>query len=310
MREDNTVIRTHGLTRYFGRKAALKGLTLDVPRGQVTALVGRNGAGKTTLIRMLLGLLPPTRGRSELLGCDSQSLTPQVRARVGYLAEGHFLWRWMRVGDVARWQRGTFPRWDQSLFDAILKFFDVQPQERVHQISRGQRAGVCLAMTLATDPELLVLDDPSMGLDPIARRSLVEGLLAFARRDGRTIFICTHLLDDVERLADRIAILGTGRLLVDAGLADFRERVGGWIVDADIEAAEVARIPRLIDSRQVGEHAQQLVVADPDDDTAAAVERLGGSARREPLTLEDAVLAYLRPAATTGSISAALENSR
>lgn len=310
MREDNTVIRTHGLTRYFGRKAALTGLTLEVPRGQVTALVGRNGAGKTTLIRMLLGLLPPTRGRAELLGCDSQSLTPQVRTRVGYLAEGHFLWRWMRVRDVARWQRSTFPRWDQSLFDAILKFFAVDPQERVSQISRGQRAGVCLAMTLATDPELLVLDDPSMGLDPIARRSLVEGLLAFARRDGRTIFICTHLLDDVERLADRIAILGDGRLLVDAGLADFRERVGGWLVDADFETAEVARIPRLIDSRQVGPHTRHLVAADPDDDTVAAVERLGGSARREPLTLEDAVLAYLRPAAATGSISAALENSR
>ncbi len=310
MLDDTMVIRTHGLTRYFGRKAALASLTLDVPRGQVTALVGRNGAGKTTLIRMLLGLLPPTRGRSELLGCDSQSLTPQVRTRVGYLAEGHFLWRWMRVCDVARWQRGTFPRWDQALFDAILKFFAVDPQDRADRISRGQRAGVCLAMTLATDPELLVLDDPSMGLDPIARRALVEGLLAFARRDGRTIFICTHLLDDVERLADRIAILGNGRLLVDAGLADFRERVGGWFVDAEPQAAELARIPRLIDSRQVGEHTQQLVVADPDADTEAAIGRLGGSARREPLTLEDAVLAYLRPGATTGSISAALENSR
>lgn len=309
MREDNLVIRTRGLTRYFGRKAALKSLTLDVPRGQVTALVGRNGAGKTTLIRMLLGLLPPTRGRSELLGCDSQSLTTQVRTRVGYLAEGHFLWRWMRVRDVARWQRETFPRWDQSLFDAILKFFAVEPQDRVPQISRGQRAGVSLAMTLATDPELLVLDDPSTGLDPIARRALVEGLLAFARRDGRTIFISTHLLDDVERLADRIAVISNGRLLVDAGLSDFRERVGGWIVDTELEAAQVARIPRLIDSRQVGEHTQHLLVADPDQDTEAAIQRISGSARREPLTLEDAVLAYLRPAATSGSISAALENS-
>ena len=309
MREDNIVIRTRGLTRYFGRKAALKNLTLDVPRGQVTALVGRNGAGKTTLIRMLLGLLPPTRGRSELLGCDSQSLTPQVRTRVGYLAEGHFLWRWMRVRDVARWQRETFPRWDQSLFNAILRFFAVEPQDRVRQISRGQRAGVSLAMTLATDPELLVLDDPSTGLDPIARRALVEGLLAFARRDDRTIFICTHLLDDVERLADRIAVISNGRLLVDAGLSDFRERVGGWIVDTEPEAAQVARIPRLIDSRQVGEHTQHLLVADPDQDTEAAIQRISGSAQREPLTLEDAVLAYLRPAATIGSISDALENS-
>jgi ABC-2 type transport system ATP-binding protein len=310
MREDNHVIRTRGLTRYFDGNAVLKNLTLDVPRGQVTALVGRNGAGKTTLIRMLLGLLPPTRGRSELLGCDSQSLTTQVRTRVGYLAEGHFLWNWMRVRDVARWQRETFPRWDQSLFDAILKFFTVDPKDRVRQISRGQRAGVSLAMTLATDPELLVLDDPSMGLDPIARRALVEGLLAFARRNGRTIFICTHLLDDVERLADRIALIGNGRLLADAGLSEFRERVGCWAVDAEPETTQVAGISRLIDSRRVGEHTQVLMVADPDQNTEADIQRISGSARREPLTLEDAVLAYLRPAATTGSISDALGNSQ
>ena len=309
MRADNIAIRTSGLTRYFGHKAALRGLTLDIPRGQVTALVGHNGAGKTTLIRMLLGLLPPTRGRSELLGHDSQSLTPEVRTRVGYLAEGHFLWGWMRVRDTARLQRETFPRWDQPLFDAMLKFFGVTPDARVRQISRGQRAGVSLAMTLATDPELLILDDPSMGLDPVARRALVEGLLAFARRDDRTILICTHLLDDVERLADRIAIISNGQLLVDAGLAEFRERVGGWTIDADFGAQQAAQIPGLVDSRQLRERTH-LVVADPDQETVAAIQRISGTARREELTLKDAVLAYLRPSAMVGSISAALENTR
>ena len=117
------------------------------------------------------------------------------------------------------------------------------------------------------------------------------------------------MLDDVERLADRIALISNGRLLVDAGLSDFLERVGGWIVDAELEAAQVARIPRLIDSRQIGEHTQHLLVADPDQDTEAAIQALSGSAQRETLTLEDAVLAYLRPAATIGSISDALENS-
>ena len=120
----------------------------------------------------------------------------------------------------------------------------------------------------------------------------------------------SHLLDDVERLADRIAVISNGRLLVDSGLSDFRERVGGWIVDTELEAAQIASIPRLIDSRQVGEHTQHLVVADPDRDTEAAIQQISGSARREPLTLEDAVLAYLRPAATTGSISDALENAQ
>lgn len=309
MREDNIAIRTRGLTRYYGQKAALRGLSINIPRGQVTALIGHNGAGKTTLIRMLLGLLPPTRGRAEILGCDCESLTPDIRSRIGYLAEGHFLWGWMRARDAARMQRETFPRWDQNLFDAMLKYFGVDPRSRVRQISRGQRAGVSLAMTLATGPELLVLDDPSMGLDPVARRSLVEGLLAFARQDDRTILICTHLLDDVERLADRLAIISSGELLVDCGLSDFRDRVEGWTLDAEFGSAQAAQIRGLVDSRQIRERAH-LVVANPDEATETALRQISGTARRESLSLEDAVLAYLRPAAMVGSISDALEYSR
>lgn len=309
MRENHDAIRTTGLTRYFGRKAALRNLSLSIPRGQITALIGHNGAGKTTLIRLLLGLLPPTRGRSEILGCESQSLTPQVRTRIGYLAEGHFLWTWMRAKDAARFQQETFERWDQHLFDSMLKFFGVNGTARVRHLSRGQRAGVSLAMTLATDPELLVLDDPSMGLDPVARRALVEGLLAFARQDDRTILICTHLLDDVERLADRIAIVGDGQLLVDSELADFRERVGGWVLDSVPEAALIADISRLIDSRQIHDRTH-IVVADPDDETEEWIRSIDRTARREALTLEDAVLAYLRPSALVGSISDALETAR
>jgi ABC-2 type transport system ATP-binding protein len=225
------------------------------------------------------------------------------------LAEGHFLWGWMRARDAARLQRETFPRWDQHVFDSMLKFFGVAPDARVRQISRGQRAGVSLAMTLATDPELLVLDDPSMGLDPVARRALVEGLLAFARRADRTILICTHLLDDVERLADRVAIISDGRLLVDSGLSEFRERIVGWTIDAEIVTGQATQIPGLIDWRTIYDRTH-FVVADPSSDTEAAIQQLSSTARREELTLEDAVLAYLRPAAMVGSISQALENER
>jgi ABC-2 type transport system ATP-binding protein len=301
-------IRTNGLTRFFGQKAALQGLTLDVPVGEVTALIGHNGAGKTTLIRLLLGMLEPTRGSCELLGCDSQSLTPELRTRVGYLAEGHFLWWWMRANDAARLQRETFPKWDQAMFDSILRFFGVSPNDRVRQVSRGQRAGISLAMTLATDPELLVLDDPSMGLDPVARRALVEGLLAFARRDGRTILICTHLLDDVERLADRVAIMSAGQLVVNSTMSNFRERVAGWRIEGAITSG-MQGIAGLIDSRQIGNRTH-VVVADPDEETVAAITRLGGNAVQEDLSLEDSVLAYLRPATMVGSISMALEGAQ
>ncbi len=301
MHNSTPAIRTRGLTCYYGPKAALRALTLDVPRGQVTALIGHNGAGKTTLIRLLLGMHSPTRGTCQLLGCDSRELTPEIRSRVGYLAEGHFLWGWMRARDAARFQRETFPRWDQKLFDNMLQFFGVSPEAKVNQISRGQRAGVSLAMTLATDPELLVLDDPSMGLDPVARRALVEGLLAFARRDDRTVLICTHLLEDVERLADRVAILSNGRLVVDTSMVSFRDRVTGWQIVGAMEGTP-PQIPGLIDYRRLANRTH-LVVADADEETTAAIHRMGGAAEVEELTFEDAVLAYLRPATTIGSIS-------
>lgn len=181
----------------------------------------------------------------------------------------------MRACNAARLQRETFPRWDQILFDAMLKYFGVHPKSRVRQISRGQRVGVSLAMTLATDPELLVLDDPSMGLDPVARRSLVEGLLAFTRRDDRTILICTHLLDDVERLADRLAVVSSGELLVDASLSDFRERVEDWTLDAEFGSSQAAQIRGLVDSRQIRERAH-LVIANPDEATEASLKRKNG----------------------------------
>lgn len=301
-------IQTNSLTRYYGSTPALKGLSLAVPTGQVTALIGHNGAGKTTLIRLLLGVLQPTRGNCKLLGIDSRKLTPDIRTRVGYLAEGHYLWRWMKAKDAAKFQRDTFPKWDQVLFDSMLKFFGVSPEAKVRQISRGQRAGVALAMTLATDPELLILDDPSMGLDPVARRALVEGLLAFARREGRTILICTHVLEDVERLADRVAIISHGQLKVDAPMEDFQRRVTGWKLDIPLSSA-ARQVPGLVDARQTCDHTH-LVVADADEETNAAVARLPGTAEAEELSFEDAVLAYLRPSTMVGSISDALEAVR
>lgn len=308
MLDTTPAIQTSSLTRYYGRTAALKGLDLTVPRGQVTALIGHNGAGKSTLIRLLLGVLLPTRGSCQILGTDSRRLTPEVKTRVGYLAEGHFLWSWMKAQDAARIQRETFPRWDQKLFDSMLQFFGVAPTAKVRQISRGQRAGVALAMTLATDPELLILDDPSMGLDPVARRALVEGLLAFSRRDGRTILICTHLLEDVERIADRIAIMSGGQLRADTSMESFRQRIAGWRINGAANAT-ADLIPGLIDVRRLRDRTH-VVVADPDGETSAAVLRLDPAAEPEDLSFEDAVLAYLRPSTMVGSISEAMEVAR
>ena len=217
------VIEVERMTRYFGSRAVVREMNMRVPQGQVTALLGLNGAGKTTTIRLILGLLRPTRGRCEVFGESTESMSPETRGRIGYMIEGHYLIPSMRVQECSQFQRAGHSHWDNRLFDDILSHFGIGASARVSELSRGQRAGV--ALVLAPDPELLVLDDPALGLDPVSRRALNETLVEFAGRGQRSVLLSTHLLDDVERIADRVMMMVGGRLKVDTTLDDFRDRV-------------------------------------------------------------------------------------
>jgi ABC-type Na+ transport system ATPase subunit NatA len=183
----DSVIQARGLTRYFGRKCAVDSVTFNVPRGSVFAFIGRNGAGKTTTIRMILGLLEPTRGSAGILGYDSVALPPEARAGIGYMAEGHPVYGWMRVGQYAGFQRSFYDHWNQETFAAVIDYFAIDPRTKSGHLSHGERAGLHLAMTLAIEPEVLMLDDPATGLDPSARRSLLEAMIYFTRSRERTI---------------------------------------------------------------------------------------------------------------------------
>jgi ABC-2 type transport system ATP-binding protein len=290
---NDIVISTRNLTRYFGRKCAADRVNLSVPRGSVFALMGRNGSGKTTILRMLLGLLAPTRGQSSVLGCDSAHLTADVRARIGYLTEGHFVYGWMRVRECAAFQSGCFPRWNRKVFDAVIDYFGLDAHAKAGTLSRGERAGLCLALTLAPEPELLVLDDPALGLDPVARRALVEAMLAVTANKDRTILFSSHLLDDVERVADQIAILDHSVLRVHCPVDEFRERVGRWVLAFDRLPPVLPAIPGLIHSRIV-ERDLHLTIVNPDERTENQLRSTGAaSVTRAPLTLDQAVIDYL-----------------
>src|SRR5258705_612484 len=204
---DQPVIKAQGLTRYFGARAAVYDLNLEVPRGSVFAFLGRNGSGKTTTIRMLLGLLRPSRGGGTLLGYDIRALPPEARARIGYLTEEHQLYGWMKVRECGEFQSQFYPRWNDIVFRGVIGHFALRPDARVKELSRGERAGLCLGLTLAPEPELLILDDPALGLDPVARRSLVESMIYLTQRSDRTIFFSSHDLADMERAVEYIAML-------------------------------------------------------------------------------------------------------
>lgn len=291
---DDPVIQARGLTRYFGGRCAVDGVSFRVPRGSVFAFIGRNGAGKTTTIRMILGLLEPTRGSSVLLGHDSAELPPEARGRIGYMAEGHPVYGWMRVGQYGRFQSGFYPRWNQDIFSAVIDHFSIDPRTKAGHLSHGQRAGLHLGMTLAIEPEVLMLDDPATGLDPAARRSLLEAMVYFTRSRERTIFFSSHLLDDVERVADQVAVLDYSVLRACCSVETFRDRVRRLVARFPGEPPrELPAIPGLLQTTR-DENALSLIVARPDARTHDLLESAGAEAIDEQLVgLEEALITYV-----------------
>ena len=194
------VLQTKNLTKYYGKRLALDHLNLSVRRGCIYGLLGRNGAGKTTAIKLLLGLMKPTCGSSSFFDCDSQQLTPKIRQRIGYVTEGHRLFRWMTIGQLQQFQRPFFDGdFNDKLFDDMLEYFELSKKQKIKQLSNGQRAQVSLALAIAPNPELLIMDDPTLGLDTVARRQFLELALDVLQQDGRTILFCSHIFNALIR---------------------------------------------------------------------------------------------------------------
>lgn len=290
---EQPVIRTRGLTRYFGAKCAVHDLNLEVPRGCVFAFLGRNGSGKSTTIRMLLGLLRQDRGEASVLGCDSRELTPELRARIGYLTEEHALYGWMSVREAGEFQAAFYPQWNQKIFKGVIGHFGLKPEALVKHLSRGMRAGLCLALTLAPDPELLILDDPALGLDPVARRSLVESMIYLTRRSDRTIFFSSHHLGDVERVADYLAVLDYSVLRACCPLESFRNHVQEVQLRFAGPPPSLPAIPGLLQALRT-ENEVRATFVHYNEATEQALRALAPvSLELVPLGLEDAFISYL-----------------
>jgi ABC-2 type transport system ATP-binding protein len=217
------VIEVAGLTRRFGPKVALDGVRLSVPRGTVFGLVGVNGAGKTTLIKHVLGLLRAATGSVRVFGRDPAADPAGVLVRVGYLSEEPDLPGWMRVGELFRYTRAFYPNWDPAVAEELRRSFDLDPRAKVKHLSKGQRARAGLVLALAHRPELLVLDEPSSGLDPIVRRDILGAIIRTIADEGRTVLFSSHLLHEVERVADRVALIDRGRVVFSGALDHIKD---------------------------------------------------------------------------------------
>jgi ABC-2 type transport system ATP-binding protein len=217
-----SVISVQGLTRRFGTKVALDAVNLRVPRGTVFGLVGVNGAGKTTFIRHILGLLKAQSGSVRVFERDPVADPVGVLSRVGYLSEENDLPGWMRVEELLRFSRSFYPRWDDGFAEELRRSFALDLQARVKNLSKGQRARVGLLIALAYRPELLVLDEPSSGLDPVVRHDILGAIIRTIAEEGRTVLFSSHLLEEVERVSDHVTMLHHGKVVFSGALDDIK----------------------------------------------------------------------------------------
>ena len=212
------------LSRHFGDQTALQEVTLDVTRGRVCSLVGENGAGKTTLIKHLLGLYSAQIGTVRVFGGDPVRDPAAVLSRIGYLSEDRDLPDWMRVHELMSYTKAFYPRWDDHYASDLLQMFELHRNQKIRTLSRGQRARAGLLVALAHRPELLILDEPSSGLDPGARQDILAAVVRTIADEGRTVLFSSHLLHEVQRVADDVAMLHQGRLVLNEPLDDLLTR--------------------------------------------------------------------------------------
>jgi ABC-2 type transport system ATP-binding protein len=284
------VIQLLNVHKRFGKHPVLKGVNLSIERGQIFALLGRNGAGKTTAIRLLMGLLNRDGGSISVLGRDPQQEPLGVRAAVGFLAEDQQMFGWMTIAEMFGFLAPFYPTWDRALADRFIKEFELPRSQRIKHLSKGQNVRLGLALALAHRPELVILDDPALGLDPIMRKEFNRDLIAHLQGEGATVLYSSHLLYEVEPIADAVAILHEGAIIKQAATEALRSDVKQVVMSAEQFAEHGSTLTCLEVQRQRGEVAITI------ENAPMTIERLtaeGTSHRVIDLNLDDIFAAYV-----------------
>ena len=237
----NVSIQTCGLTKHFGRIAALNGVDLDVEEGSIYALVGANGAGKTTFIKLLMNILRPTAGEATVLGIPAASVAGKQFNRIAYVSENQEMPGWMTVAAWMEYWRPFYPQWDRAIEQQLINQFELPMNRKLKDLSRGMRMKAAFASSLAYRPALIVLDEPFSGLDPLVRDELIEGLLD--RASESTIFLSSHDLAEIESFASHVGYLAEGQVLFSEEMSTLSNRFRDVTVTLDGPASLPADAP-------------------------------------------------------------------
>ena len=221
----NDAIRLTDLRVRYGRVRALDGLSLAVARGEIYGFLGRNGAGKTTTLRVLMGIVSADSGTIELDGRPMKRVSVATKRGIGYVSQEQTYYPWMTPAQLGRFVAAFYPTWDHDEYARLLRVLDVPPEQRSGTLSGGTRTKLGLALALAPRPPLLLLDEPTSGLDPVARREFNDMVVSMAAERGTTVFLSSHLVDEVEGVATRVGIVQAGRTSVEGRVGELRDRV-------------------------------------------------------------------------------------
>ena len=287
-------IETKALTKRYGRQLAVDALSLSVPSGSVFAFLGRNGAGKTTTIQILLDLLNRTSGEAWVLGRDCVKQALDIRRHTGYVAEGERMYDWMKVDEIIWYCRGFYPSWDDAFAAELKAKLELPGEKKIGQMSRGMQAKLALLLAMAHRPELLILDEPTAGLDVVVRRDFLEGIIEIIQEEGRTVFFSSHIVHEVERVADWVGIIDQGKMLCCLPLETLKESVRRIdLTFTDIPDNLHSTLPHVLTCTQDGKQAS-FIVRDYSETTLAAVHALNPATLKvETLGLEDIFVALV-----------------
>ena len=245
-------IECRNLTHYYGKKLVYENLNINVREGSILGLLGKNGAGKTTTINILNGFLQPRSGECLIYGENTQHLTPENKARIGFLIEGHIQYAFMNIHQIEKFYSGFYPKWNNEPYWELMSKLKVTPKQKLSTMSCGQRSQVALGLILAQDPDLLILDDFSMGLDPGYRRLFIDYLREYAKSKNKTIFTTSHIIQDMERLIDDVLIMDYNRVLAQRNVNDFMREFKQFYFEVENPAINLSNEDFVVNFEKLG----------------------------------------------------------
>lgn len=273
-------IETNGLTKTFKNNTAVSELNLAVQKGSIFGFLGPNGAGKTTTIKMLLGLHYPTAGSGKVLGYDMVTDSLAIRKKTGFIAETQNMYSYMKVKEIISFVRGAYQTWDDNIVNKYLNLFELPPNRKVKELSKGMRTQLGLTLALGPKPELLIFDEPTSGLDPIKQKEFLSAIVEQVAVTGQTVFFSSHHLWEVERIADTVGIINQGKLILCRNIDELKanQKKIRVVLEQSLPA-EISKMPGIAEVQKQG-NGYIISVHENADEVISAVEKLS------PITID------------------------